>query len=125
MRMRKLAAQNLTVQFRPPVVALTKSIFALREFLKRTYGRIDVLINNAGQHHPCGEKNRRGAKRESLRTQPMQQCKKRRDMPRLLSPDFWKSQLAAVVNASRLFGPSLLIACFLGRLFKKAPMIAN
>jgi NADP-dependent 3-hydroxy acid dehydrogenase YdfG len=25
-----------------------KSIAALREFLKRTYGRLDVLINNAG-----------------------------------------------------------------------------
>jgi hypothetical protein len=38
----------------------------------------------------------------------------------LLSPDFWKSQLAATLNASLLFGPSLLIACFLGWLFKKS-----
>ena len=45
---KKLAAQNLTVQFRPLDVTSSKSIIALREFLKRTYGRIDVLINNAG-----------------------------------------------------------------------------
>jgi NAD(P)-dependent dehydrogenase (short-subunit alcohol dehydrogenase family) len=45
---KELAEQSLTVQFRPLDVTLTKSIIALREFLKRTYGRIDVLINNAG-----------------------------------------------------------------------------
>jgi NAD(P)-dependent dehydrogenase (short-subunit alcohol dehydrogenase family) len=45
---KKLAAQNLTVQFRPLDVMSGKSIVALREFLKRTYGRLDVLINNAG-----------------------------------------------------------------------------
>jgi NAD(P)-dependent dehydrogenase (short-subunit alcohol dehydrogenase family) len=44
----RLAAQNLTVQFRPLDVTSGKSIVALREFLKRTYGRLDVLINNAG-----------------------------------------------------------------------------
>jgi NAD(P)-dependent dehydrogenase (short-subunit alcohol dehydrogenase family) len=43
-----LAAQNLTVQFRPLDVTSSKSIIALAEFLKRTYGRMDVLINNAG-----------------------------------------------------------------------------
>jgi NAD(P)-dependent dehydrogenase (short-subunit alcohol dehydrogenase family) len=43
-----LAAQNLTVQFRLLDVTSGKSIAALREFLKRTYGRLDVLINNAG-----------------------------------------------------------------------------
>jgi NAD(P)-dependent dehydrogenase (short-subunit alcohol dehydrogenase family) len=45
---KRLAAQNLTVQFRPLDVTSGKSIVALREVLKRTYGRLDVLINNAG-----------------------------------------------------------------------------
>lgn len=45
---KRLAAQNLTVQFRPLDVTSGKSIVALRAFLKRTYGRLDVLINNAG-----------------------------------------------------------------------------
>jgi NAD(P)-dependent dehydrogenase (short-subunit alcohol dehydrogenase family) len=43
---KKLATQN--VQFQPLDVTSTKSIVALREFLKRAYGRLDVLINNAG-----------------------------------------------------------------------------
>jgi NAD(P)-dependent dehydrogenase (short-subunit alcohol dehydrogenase family) len=45
---KRLAAQNLTVHFQPLDVTSGKSIVALREFLKRTYGRLDVLINNAG-----------------------------------------------------------------------------
>ena len=45
---KKLAAQNLTVQFRTLDVTSMKSIIALRDFLKRTYGRLDALINNAG-----------------------------------------------------------------------------
>jgi NAD(P)-dependent dehydrogenase (short-subunit alcohol dehydrogenase family) len=45
---KKLTAQNLTVQFRTLDVTSMKSIIALRDFLKRTYGRLDVLINNAG-----------------------------------------------------------------------------
>ena len=43
-----MATQNLTVQFQTLDVTSTKSVIALREFLKRTYGRLDVLINNAG-----------------------------------------------------------------------------
>jgi NAD(P)-dependent dehydrogenase (short-subunit alcohol dehydrogenase family) len=45
---KKLAAQNLSVRFHPLDVAETESIVALREFLERTFGRLDVLINNAG-----------------------------------------------------------------------------
>ena len=45
---KNLATQNLTVQFQTLDVTSTKSVIALREFLKRTYGRLDVLINNAG-----------------------------------------------------------------------------
>ena len=44
---KKLATQNLTVQFQPLDVTSEKSIIVLREFLKRTYGRLSVLINNA------------------------------------------------------------------------------
>ena len=45
---KKLAAQDLTVLFQPLNVTSRKSIAALRDFLKRTFGRINVLINNAG-----------------------------------------------------------------------------
>lgn len=45
---KKLAAQNLATQFHPLDVTATESIAALRDFLERTCGRLDVLINNAG-----------------------------------------------------------------------------
>jgi NAD(P)-dependent dehydrogenase (short-subunit alcohol dehydrogenase family) len=44
----KLSARKLTVQFHLLDVSSRKSIAALREFLETTYGRLDVLINNAG-----------------------------------------------------------------------------
>ncbi|MFY9829596.1 MAG: SDR family oxidoreductase [Rhodoplanes sp.] len=45
---KKLAAQNLATQFHPLDVTATESLAALRDFLERTCGRLDVLINNAG-----------------------------------------------------------------------------
>src|SRR4051812_6530246 len=44
----KLAAKNLRAQFQPLDVTAPASITALHDFLKSTYGRLDVLINNAG-----------------------------------------------------------------------------
>lgn len=44
----KLAAQKLTAQFHPLDVGSPASADALHHFLKRTFGRLDVLINNAG-----------------------------------------------------------------------------
>jgi NAD(P)-dependent dehydrogenase (short-subunit alcohol dehydrogenase family) len=45
---KKLAAPNLSVQFHPLDVASAESVAALRGFLDGTFGRLDVLINNAG-----------------------------------------------------------------------------
>jgi NAD(P)-dependent dehydrogenase (short-subunit alcohol dehydrogenase family) len=44
----KLAAQKLTARFHPLDVTSSDSAIALRDFLDRTFGRLDVLINNAG-----------------------------------------------------------------------------
>jgi NAD(P)-dependent dehydrogenase (short-subunit alcohol dehydrogenase family) len=44
----KLAAQKQTVEFQPLEVTSSESAVALRDFLERTFGRLDVLINNAG-----------------------------------------------------------------------------
>src|SRR5215831_307317 len=44
----KLAAQKQTVRFHPLEVTSSESAVALRDFLERTFGRLDVLINNAG-----------------------------------------------------------------------------
>src|SRR5262245_2219587 len=43
-----LSAQNLSVRFHPLNVIEPESIAAFRDFLERTFGRLDVLINNAG-----------------------------------------------------------------------------
>jgi NAD(P)-dependent dehydrogenase (short-subunit alcohol dehydrogenase family) len=45
---KKLAALTLSAQFHPLNVAGPESIAALRDFLERSFGRLDVLINNAG-----------------------------------------------------------------------------
>jgi NAD(P)-dependent dehydrogenase (short-subunit alcohol dehydrogenase family) len=45
---KKLATQNLSVRFHPLNVTETESVAALRDFLERTFGGLDVLINNAG-----------------------------------------------------------------------------
>ena len=45
---KKLAAQKLTVEFQTLDVTEGDSIAALRDFLQNAFGRLDVLINNAG-----------------------------------------------------------------------------
>jgi NAD(P)-dependent dehydrogenase (short-subunit alcohol dehydrogenase family) len=45
---KKLAGHKHAVAFQPLDVTDAASIEALRDFLKDTYGRLDVLINNAG-----------------------------------------------------------------------------
>jgi NAD(P)-dependent dehydrogenase (short-subunit alcohol dehydrogenase family) len=44
----ELARQGLAVQFHPLDVTGPQSVAALRDFLERTFSRLDVLINNAG-----------------------------------------------------------------------------
>ena len=45
---KKLAAQKLAAAFHPLDVTDDKSIASLHDFLEETFGRLDVLINNAG-----------------------------------------------------------------------------
>ncbi len=45
---KKRAAQKLVAEFHPLDVTAAESIAGLRDFLNDTYGRLDVLINNAG-----------------------------------------------------------------------------
>jgi NAD(P)-dependent dehydrogenase (short-subunit alcohol dehydrogenase family) len=44
----QLAAQKLSVQFHPLDVTDAASMKALHDFLEKNFGRLDVLINNAG-----------------------------------------------------------------------------
>jgi NAD(P)-dependent dehydrogenase (short-subunit alcohol dehydrogenase family) len=45
---KKLAVQNVSARFYPLNVTEPESVAALRDFLERTFGHLDVLINNAG-----------------------------------------------------------------------------
>jgi NAD(P)-dependent dehydrogenase (short-subunit alcohol dehydrogenase family) len=45
---KRLAAQNLSARFHPLNVTEPQGIAALHDFLERSFGRLDVLINNAG-----------------------------------------------------------------------------
>jgi NAD(P)-dependent dehydrogenase (short-subunit alcohol dehydrogenase family) len=45
---KKLAAQDLSARFHPLNVTGSESVAAVSDFLERTFGRLDVLINNAG-----------------------------------------------------------------------------
>ncbi|WPL15359.1 Putative ketoacyl reductase [Thiorhodovibrio winogradskyi] len=44
----KLAAEGLDVRFQPLHVTEEPSVLALRDYLGKEFGRIDVLVNNAG-----------------------------------------------------------------------------
>jgi NAD(P)-dependent dehydrogenase (short-subunit alcohol dehydrogenase family) len=44
----KLGAKSKNVSFHPLDVTSTESIISLRDFIERTFARLDVLINNAG-----------------------------------------------------------------------------
>src|SRR5262249_13090083 len=44
----KLARENLSAQFRPLDATDPQCVAGLRDFLARTFGRLDVLINIAG-----------------------------------------------------------------------------
>src|SRR5262249_32840051 len=45
---RKLVAQKVSAQFQPLDVTDHEGILMLHDFLERTFGHLDVLINNAG-----------------------------------------------------------------------------
>jgi NAD(P)-dependent dehydrogenase (short-subunit alcohol dehydrogenase family) len=45
---KKLGAQNVSARFHPLNVTGPESVAAVRDFLERNFGRLDVLINNAG-----------------------------------------------------------------------------
>ena len=45
---KQLAAQKLSARFHPLDVTNSESVAAARDSLERTFGRLDVLINNAG-----------------------------------------------------------------------------
>src|SRR5690242_20229332 len=67
----KLAAQKLTARFHPLDVTSSEGAVALRDFLERTFRRLDVLINNAGiisDHEASGLEVKLSTVRTTLET---------------------------------------------------------
>lgn len=100
---KKLVAQNLAVQFHPLDVTVPQSISALHDFLERTFGRLDALINNAGiiaKAEASGLTVTLATVRETLETNTL--------APLLLSqslvPLLKRSQVGRIVNVSSGMG---------------------
>ena len=100
---KRLVAQNLTVQFRPLDVTSGKSIVALREFLKRTYGRLDVLINNAGII-ACGDAPGLKVDMETVRVTLETNALGPFHLSQALAPLLQRSRRARIVNMSSGMG---------------------
>jgi NAD(P)-dependent dehydrogenase (short-subunit alcohol dehydrogenase family) len=100
---KKMAAQNLTVQFQSLDVTSSKSIVALREFLRRAYGRLDVLINNAGiiaKGDAPGLEVDMDTVRETLETNALGPL----HLSQILAPLLQRSKHARIVNISSGMG---------------------
>jgi len=91
------------VRFRTLDVTSRKSIIALSEFLKRTYGRLDVLINNAGiiaKGDSPGLTVDLDAVRETMETNALAPLR----LSQILVPLLRRSKSARIVNLSSGMG---------------------
>jgi len=100
---KKLAAQKLTVEFHPLDFTDGKGIAALGDFLKDRYGRLDVLINNAGiiaKGDAPGLKVDLTATRATLETNALGPL----HLAQMLVPLLKRSKSARIVNMSSGMG---------------------
>jgi len=101
--LRKLGAANRFLQFHPLDVTDQASAVALRQFLDKTYGRLDVLINNAGI---IGDKDGSGLDvkletvRETLETNTLAPL----HLAQTLTPLLKRSPRARIINVSSGMG---------------------
>jgi NAD(P)-dependent dehydrogenase (short-subunit alcohol dehydrogenase family) len=99
----RLAAQQLAAQFCPLNVTDRESIAALRLFLERAFGRLDVLINNAGilsKDDGSGLEVRLQTVRDTLETNTLAPLQVSQTMAALLK----RSRAARIVNVSSGMG---------------------
>jgi NAD(P)-dependent dehydrogenase (short-subunit alcohol dehydrogenase family) len=100
---KKLSGQGLAARFQPLDVTGAESIAALRDSVERSFGRLDVLINNAGiisEEDASGLEVKPAAVRATLETNTL--------APLLLSqallPLLKRSRAARIVNVSSGMG---------------------
>jgi NAD(P)-dependent dehydrogenase (short-subunit alcohol dehydrogenase family) len=100
---KKLAAQNLSVQFHPLDITKSESIATLHDFLERSFGRLDVLINNAGiitKDEAAGLKVKLTAVRDTLETNALAPL----HLSQTLVPLLKRGRNARIVNISSGMG---------------------
>jgi NAD(P)-dependent dehydrogenase (short-subunit alcohol dehydrogenase family) len=100
---RKLGAENLPARFHPLSVTDPESIPALRDFVERTYGRLDVLVNNAGIIDPAdagGLEVELAAVRNTLETNTLAPLR----LSQALAPLLRRSRAGRIVNVSSGMG---------------------
>jgi NAD(P)-dependent dehydrogenase (short-subunit alcohol dehydrogenase family) len=100
---RKLAAQKLSVEFQPLDVTDAQSIAAFCDFLREAYGRLDVLINNAGIIGK-GEAPALQVDLETVRTTLETNALGPLRMAQELAPLLKRSKTARIVNMSSGMG---------------------
>jgi NAD(P)-dependent dehydrogenase (short-subunit alcohol dehydrogenase family) len=99
----KLAAQRRSAQFQPLDVTDPASAAALRGYLERTFGRLDVLINNAGifsKEDSSGLTSKLETVRATLETNTLAPLQLSQTMVPLLK----RSRAARIVNVSSGLG---------------------
>lgn len=102
----KLASSHKTgpsAQFYPLSVTDSASITALREFLDRTFGRLDVLINNAGiiaDEEAAGLEVKLATVRDTLETNTLAPL----HLAQTLAPLLKRSHAGRIVNVSSGMG---------------------
>jgi NAD(P)-dependent dehydrogenase (short-subunit alcohol dehydrogenase family) len=100
---KKLAGQNLAARFHPLNVTEAESIAALRDYLERTFGHLDVLINNAGILTPDdapGLEVKLATVRATLETNTLAPL----HLSQLLAPLLKRSRAGRIVNVSSGMG---------------------
>src|SRR5215510_2207323 len=98
-----LASQKLSVQYHPLNVTEAESIAALRDFLERTFGRLDVLINNAGiisNEEASGLEVKLSTVRATLETNTLAPL----HLAQTLAPLLKRSRAGRIVNMSSGMG---------------------
>jgi NAD(P)-dependent dehydrogenase (short-subunit alcohol dehydrogenase family) len=100
---KRLAAQNLSARFHPLNVTEPQGIAALHDFLERSFGRLDVLINNAGiitDEEASGLEVKLSTVRATLETNTLAPL----HLAQTLAPLLRRSRAGRIVNMSSGMG---------------------